>query len=116
MGMIVSLRYNSAVSSPNPYGANRQLQLGKGGAEDLAPLGRRTAHRKPARPLRHIRAADPTDECDTLTPLAGGLACLDLEDEVSYGREGKVRAVAEDGVASTGKTYQAGGLRRQPAG
>ena len=48
--------------------------------------------------------------------LAGGLACLDLEDEVSYGREGEVWAVAEDGVASTGKTHQASGLRRQAAG
>jgi hypothetical protein len=50
------------------------------------------------------------------TPLAGGLACIDLEDEVSYGREGEVRAVAEDGVASTGKRHHAGGLRRQLAG
>ena len=47
--------------------------------------------------------------------LAGGLAFLDLEDEVPYGGEGKVRAVAEDGVARTGKLHQAGGLRRQPA-
>jgi hypothetical protein len=46
------------------------------------------------------------------TPLAGGLACIDLEDEVSYGREGEVWAVAEDGVASAGKLHQAGGLRR----
>ena len=45
-------------------------------------------------------------------PLAGGLAFLDLEDEVSYGREGEVWAVAEDGVARTGKLHQAGGLRR----
>jgi hypothetical protein len=44
--------------------------------------------------------------------LAGGLAFLDLEDEVSCGREGKVWAVAEDGVARTGKLHQAGGLRR----
>jgi hypothetical protein len=48
-------------------------------------------------------------------PLAGGPACPDLEDEVSYGREGEVWAVAENGVASTGKTHQAGGLRRQSA-
>jgi hypothetical protein len=46
------------------------------------------------------------------TALAGGLAFLDLEDEVFYGREGKVWAVAEDGVAGTGKLHQAGGLRR----
>ncbi len=46
----------------------------------------------------------------------GDLGKTPLEDEVSYGREGKVWAVAEDGVASTGKTHQAGGLRRQPAG
>jgi DNA ligase (NAD+) len=45
-------------------------------------------------------------------PLACGLAFLDLEDEVSYGREGEVWAVAEDGVARTGKLHQAGGLRR----
>jgi hypothetical protein len=51
--------------------------------------------------------------CDLVEPaLAGGLAFVDLEDEVSYGREGKVWAVAEDGVASTGKRQQAGGLRR----
>ena len=49
-------------------------------------------------------------------PLAGGSACPDLEDEVSYGREGEVWAVAEDGVARTGQAHQAGGLRRQPAG
>ena len=55
-------------------------------------------------------------ECGVLPNLAGGLACLDLEDEVSYGREGEVWAVAEDGVASAGKRHQAGGLRRQPAG
>jgi hypothetical protein len=53
---------------------------------------------------------------EELTTLAGGLACIDLEDEVSYGREGEVRAVAEDGVASTGKRHHAGGLRRQLAG
>jgi hypothetical protein len=51
----------------------------------------------------------------TEQPLAGGLAFLDLEDEVSYGREGEVWAVAEDGVARTGKLHQAGGLRRQSA-
>jgi hypothetical protein len=47
---------------------------------------------------------------------AGGLASLELKYEVSYGREGEVWAVAEDGVASTGKTHQAGGLRGQAAG
>jgi len=57
-------------------------------------------------------ARGPTDRCDSLTALAGGLACIDLEDEVSYGREGEVWAVAEDDVASTGKLHQAGGLRR----
>jgi hypothetical protein len=57
------------------------------------------------------RMLEPRRDLDN-TPLAGGPACIDLEDEVSYGREGEVWAVAEDGVASAGKLHQAGGLRR----
>jgi hypothetical protein len=59
-----------------------------------------------------MRRTRPTDGYGNLMALAGGLTFLDLEDEVSYGREGKVWAVAEDGVARTGKLHQAGGLRR----
>ena len=47
---------------------------------------------------------------------AGGLACPDLGGKAPYGRESKVRAVAEDGVARARKAHQAGGLRRQVAG
>ena len=57
-------------------------------------------------------ASSMASERSTGPGLAAGLAFLDLEDEVSYGREGKVWAVAEDGVARTGKLHQAGGLRR----
>src|SRR5579859_7428732 len=53
-------------------------------------------------------------------PRASGpgrrLTCPDLEDEVGDGREGEVRAVAEDDVASTGQLHQASGLGRQSAG
>jgi len=43
-------------------------------------------------------------------------AISDLGDKVPDGRESKVWTVAEDGVARSGQTYEAGGAGREPAG
>ena len=61
-----------------------------------------------------LGAEPPIDDMCVLADCRPGPH--DLGGKAPDGRESEVRAVAEDGVARAGKTHQAGGLGRQPAG
>lgn len=49
-------------------------------------------------------------------PSGHGMAFPGLGDKGLDGGEGEVRAVAEDGVTCPGKSHEAGGASREPAG